>query len=209
MFKICWITLVVGLLSVGTSYAQVGMLTQLSGEVTLSGKDGSRTAVAFLKFNSGDSLKLGKDGRVQLVYFGNGRQEIWKGEGQVDMGSLEGHSASLTPAVTQLPPLVINQLAKTPAAGQQGTTGMIMVRSLGDPDALEHLEKQYAEMRGQVAADDTTPEVFLLSGLLDLKEYDRAKKVLSELKTKQLAQPSFEAVVNHFGPLVERAAAAK
>jgi hypothetical protein len=62
-------------------------------------------------------------------------------------------------------------------------------------------------MRAGAAADDTTPEVFLLSGLLELKEYERAKKVLSELKTKQLTQPAYEAVVDHFGPLIERAAA--
>ncbi|HUP95804.1 MAG TPA: hypothetical protein VM164_12915 [Burkholderiales bacterium] len=189
------------------AWADDAMLTQVNGEVSVAGKSGSRAAVPFLKVANGDKLSLGKNARVQMVYFGNGRQEIWKGEGQIDVGSLEGRSGSMKPDVAQLPPLVINQLAKTPAPGQQGRTGMVMVRSLGDPDALEHLEKQYGELRGRAVADDTTPEVFLLSGLLDLKEYDKARKVLADLKTKQLTTPAFEPLVDHFTPVLERASA--
>ena len=208
MLRITRILLLIALSVTGAAWANdVAMLTQVAGEVTVAGKDGARAGVPFLKVNGGDKLTLGKNARVQMVYFGNGRQEVWKGEGQIEVGSLDGRSPSLKAEISQLPPLVINQLAKTPAAGQQGRTGMVMVRSLGDPDAEEHLDKQYADLRASAAADDTTPEVFLLSGLLDLKEYERAKKVLGDLKTKQLTQPAYEAVVDHFGPLVERAAA--
>ena len=201
------ILLLIALSVTGAAWADVAMLTQVAGEVAVSGKVGTRAAVPFLKVDGGDKLTLGKNARVQMVYFGNGRQEVWKGEGEIEIGSLDGRGPSLKAETSQLPPLVINQLAKTPAAGQQGRTGMVMVRSLGDPDAEEHLDKQYADLRASVAADDTTPEVFLLSGLLDLKEYERAKKVLGELKIKQLTQPAYEAVVDHFGQLVERAAA--
>lgn len=197
------------LLATGFAQAEVAMLTQVSGEVAVSGKQGNRVAVPFLKLNTGEKLNLGKDSRVQMVYFGNGRQEVWKGAGDIEVGSLEGRSASLKPETKQLPPLVINQLAKTPAAGQQGRTGMVMLRSLGDPDAGDHLDKQYAELRKNSASDDTTPEVFLLSGLLDLKEYARARKLLGELRNKQLTQPAYEAVIDHFAPLVERASPTK
>lgn len=197
------------LLAAGSAQAEVAMLTQVSGEVAVSGKQGNRAAVPFLKINTGEKLNLGRDARVQMVYFGNGRQEVWKGAGEVEVGSLEGRSAALKPETTQLPPLVINQLAKTPAVGQQGRTGMVMLRSLGDPDAGDHLDKQYAELRKSSAPDDTTPEVFLLSGLLDLKEYARARKLLGELRNKQLTQPAYEAVIDHFVPLVERASPTK
>lgn len=197
------------LLAPGVVLADVAMLTQVSGEVTVSAREGRRPAVPFLKISTGEKLNLGRDARVQMVYFGNGRQEVWKGAGEVEVGSLEGRSAALKPETTQLPPLVINQLAKTPAAGQQGRTGMVMLRSLGDPDAGDHLDKQYAELRKSSAPDDTTPEVFLLSGLLDLKEYARARKLLGELRNKQLTQPAYEAVIDHFVPLVERASPTK
>src|SRR5262249_43968091 len=148
------------------------------GQVSVAGKDGTRPAVAFLKLETGEKLTLPADGRAQIVYFGNGRQEMWAGAGQIEIGGLEGKSSGLKPEIKQLPPLVVNQLAKTPAAGQQGKAGMILVRSLENPDAVDHLDKQYEDLRRAASADDTTPEVFLLSGLIELKEVARAKELL-------------------------------
>jgi hypothetical protein len=190
----------VGLLWSGAAWADVAMLTQVSGQVSVAGKDSSRAAVPFLKVASGDKLTLAADARVQMVYFGNGRQEVWTGAGQVEIGSLEGRSTALKPATSQLPPLVVNQLAKTPAAGQQGRAGMILVRSLGNPDAVDHLDKQYEELKRASLAGDTTPEVFLLSGLIELKEVARAKELLAKLGST----PGYQAVVEHFTPMVNR-----
>lgn len=53
--------------------------------------------------------------------------------------------------------------------------------------------------------DDTTPEVFFLTGLLDLQDYERVRKVLEDLKVKQRTQPAYEAVVEHFGRLLAEA----
>ena len=191
---------VIGLLWPGFGWADQAMLTQVSGQVTVEGKDGKRPAVAFLKVSTGEKLALGADGRVQIVYFGNGRQELWAGAGEVEIAGLEGRSAAIKPAVKQLPPLVVNQLAKTPAAGQQGKAGMILVRSLENPDAVDHLDKQFEELKRAAAADDTTPEVFLLSGLIELKEFDRAKELLETLRDK----PEYKHVVAHFAPLTAR-----
>jgi hypothetical protein len=183
----------------GVSSAQQAMLTQVGGDVQIAGKEGNRAAVPFLKVSTGDKLTLPTGGRLQVVYFGNGRQETWAGPGEVEIAGLEGRSA-LKPDVKQLPPLVVNQLAKTPAAGQQGKAGMILVRALEDPDALDHLDKQYAELKGVSSADDTTPEVFLLSGLIELKEVKRAKELLQQLSDK----PGYKPVVDHFSPMVNR-----
>ena len=192
--------LIVGMLCSPAAWADVAMLTQMSGQVTLVNKDGSRAAVAFIKMATGDKLALGSDGRVQVVYFGNGRQEIWSGAGQVEIAGLEGRSASLKPQTSQLPPLVINQLAKTPAAGQQGRAGMVLVRSLENPDALDHLEKQYKEMKLSAQAGDTTPELFLLSGLIELKEFPLAREALAGMAGK----PGYESLVQLFTPLTTR-----
>src|SRR5262249_14399822 len=59
--------------------AQVAMLTQVTGDVRVSGKEGARPAMAFLKVNDGDTLTLTGNARVQMVYLATGRQEIWKG----------------------------------------------------------------------------------------------------------------------------------
>ncbi len=191
-----------------TASAQVAMLTQVTGEVRVSGKEGARAAVPFLKVNDGDTLTLAASARVQMVYLASGRQEIWTGAGPVEIGAQEGRSGSLKPAISQVPPLILKQLAKTPAVGQHGKTGMVMLRSLDDLAAGEHLDEDYAKFRASAAPDDTTPEVFLLSSLLDLGEFDRARKVLDDLKTKQAAQPAYTPVIEHFSRLVAEAAAA-
>ena len=115
-----WITAVL-ILGSSAAWGDAGMITQISGDVSITAESGKRAAVPFLKIATGDKLTLGNGARVQMVYFGNGRQEIWNGGGLVEVGSLDSKS-TLKPEVKQLPPLVVNQLAKTPAAGQQGKT---------------------------------------------------------------------------------------
>jgi hypothetical protein len=189
----------------GAAWAQDVLLTQVAGEVSVSGKGAARAVVPFLKVSEGDKLTLAGNARVQMVYLASGRQEIWKGSGEIVVGRQEGRSPSLKAETSQLPPLILRQLAKTPVAGQQGKTGMVMVRGLDDLDALDRLEKDYADFRARAAADDVTPEVFLLSGLLDYQDYERARKVLADLKDKQLAQPAYQALVDHFGKLIDAA----
>lgn len=181
------------------SHAQtdVGMITQLGGEATITGGSGSQAVVPFLKIATGDKISLSNGAQLKIVYFGNGRQEVWKGGGQIEIGGLESKS-SLKPEVSQLPPLVVNQLSKTPPAGQQGKAGMVRMRSMGNPDAAKHLDKQYADLKKDAAAGDTTPEVYLLSGLVELKEFARAKTVLGDLSGKAEYKP----VVDHFTPVV-------
>jgi hypothetical protein len=189
----------------GAAWAQDVMLTQVAGDVRVLGKTGGRAAVPFLKINDGDKLTLASGARVQMVYLASGRQEIWKGTGEIVIGKQDGRSPSLKAEASQLPPLILKQLAKTPAVGRQGKTGMVMVRGLEALEALDRLEKDYAEFRARAAADDVTPEVFLLSGLVEFEDYERARKVLADLKEKQATQPAYKAVVEHFGKLVDAA----
>lgn len=191
----------------GLAWADDALLTQVTGEVRVAGKEGARAAVPLLKVTEGDTLTLGANARVQMVYLGSGRQEVWKGTGQVNVGGKEGRSASLKPEASQVPALILKQLAKTPAVGQHGKTGMVMLRSMDNLAALDQLEKDYKEYRVRAAADDTTPEIFLLSGLVDLQDYDGAKKHLEELKAKQGSQPALAPVVAHFTTIVNEATA--
>lgn len=185
----------------------VGMLTQIDGKVQIvTAKEVKRPATAFLKVALGDRLVLGKNARVQIVYFETSRQEVWKGAGEVEIGNGEGRSSSLRPETRKLPPLVARQLVKTPASGRHGKTGMVTVRSLSS-DTVESLEKQYREFRGASAEGDTTPEVFLLTGLLEMKEFEQAQTVLEGLRAKVSTTPALAAVISHFEPLVKEAIA--
>ena len=191
----------------GVASAQVAMLTQVSGDVRVSGRDGARGAVAFLKVNDGDTLTLAGSARVQMVYLANGRQEVWTGAGPVVVGSAQGRSQTLTPATSQVPALVLRQLEKTPAVGQHGKTGMVMLRSMDNLEKIDALETDYKDVRAKAAAGDTTPEVFYLTGLLDLGAYEDARKVLNDVKGRVATQPAYAAVVEHFERLLAEATA--
>ena len=115
----------------GVASAQVAMLTQVTGDVKVAGSDGSRSAVPFLKVNDGDTLTLAANARLQMVYLSSGRQEVWSGAGPVKVGTQQSTS-SLTPQASQVPALILRQLEKTPAVGQHGKTGMVMLRSVDD-----------------------------------------------------------------------------
>ena len=188
----------------GVASAQVAMLTQVAGDVKVAGSDGSRNAVPFLKVNDGDTLTLAANARVQMVYLSSGRQEVWTGAGPVKVGTQQSAS-SLTPQASQVPALVLRQLEKTPAVGQHGKTGMVMLRSVDDLGALDTLEKDYHDYREKAAPDDVTPEVFYLTGLLDLGDTQTARKVLDDLKSRQATQPAYGPVVEHFSRLIAEA----
>ncbi|HUR35885.1 MAG TPA: hypothetical protein VM032_18905 [Vicinamibacterales bacterium] len=192
----------------GAASAQVAMLTQVTGDVRVSGRDGSRGAVPFLKVNDGDTLTLAGNARVQMVYLSSGRQEVWTGNGPVEVGTAEGRSRTLTAQASQVPALILRQLEKTPAVGQHGKAGMVMLRSMDNLEAIDTLEKDYKDYRARAGADDITPEVFFLTGLLDLQDYDQARKVIEDLKVKQRAQPAYAPVVEHFERLLAEARAA-
>ena len=178
-------------------WADVGMITQISGEISITTDSGSRAVVPFIKVNTGNKLTLTNGARLQLVYFGSGRQEVWNGDGLIEVGSVNSTS-TLKPAVTQLPPLVALQFAKMPVAGQQGKTGMIRMRSMKTPETTAQLDKQYGDLKRRTEADDTTPEIYLLSGLIEIKEFNRAKSVLAELSGKA----GYQHVVDYFTPMV-------
>lgn len=191
----------------GVASAQVAMLTQVSGDVQVSGRDGARGAVPFLKVNDGDTLTLAASARVQMVYLASGRQEVWTGAGPVVVGTAQGRSQALTPATSQVPALVLRQLEKTPAVGQHGKTGMVMLRSMDNLEKIDTLETDYKDLRARTAAGDTTPEVFYLTGLLDLGAYADARAVLTDVKARVATQPAYGPVVEHFERLLNEASA--
>ncbi|MEQ1727553.1 MAG: hypothetical protein ABL982_04155 [Vicinamibacterales bacterium] len=191
----------------GVASAQVAMLTQVSGDVRVSGRDGARGAVAFLKVNEGDTLTLAGSARVQMVYLANGRQEVWTGAGPVVVGSAQGRSQTLTAATSQVPALVLRQLEKTPAVGQHGKTGMVMLRSMDNLEKIDGLETDYKALRAGAVADDTTPELFYLTGLLDLGAYEDVRVVLNDVKARVATQPAYAAMVEHFERLLAEATA--
>ncbi len=181
---------------------EAGLLTKVTeGVEVINGEEG-RPAVPFMKLAEGDVLKLSAGSSVQVVYFENGRHETWSGDGEVQVAVGGGSSAKLQPQIRSLPPVMVAQLEKTPASGKGGKAGMVVLRALPDIDAILEVEENYTNFRAEAPAADTTPELYFLNGMLDLKQYDRVREFLQELRGREAEVPALSGIIAHYGPLV-------
>lgn len=183
--------------------SESGMVTQVQGNVTYaSGSDKNKPVVAFMKVRAGDKLTLPQDAKMQLVYFQGGRQEAWRGAAQLEVGAAESRatSAANPPEVKQLPALVLQTLTRAPnvVTDLKNRTGMVFVRALPMREKLRELDETYAAMRKDAAADDVTPELYLLSGLHELKLYQDMKQVLEEMRQRQPDNAEVKAVYEQY-----------
>ena len=186
-----------------------GMVTQVAGSATYSsGADKDKPVVSFMKVRAGDKLTLGKDAKLQVVYFVNGRQESWNGAAKLTIGANESTAANgaTPPQVKKLPPVVLQQLTRAPGvvSDLKSRSGMIMVRSL-PMVKMRELDENYAILRKEAADDDVTPELYLLSGLHELKLYRDMKPVLEEMRKRQPNNPEVQAVYDHYSKLMNPA----
>ncbi len=202
-------TVFVGLVIFGCSQvwaAEVALVMSVQGRVIRLGDAASAPVEAFVKLKEGDRLSLEKDTRLQLVYFENGRQETWSGPGRVEMTAREGKASDLPPAQVKLLPLVMaRQLARTPALDSQGRGGVTRLRAIHSPDAMVKLEDTYRDLKTRAERDDLAPEVYLLSGLYEMRELDRVEKVLSDLQQGWPNNPEAALLISLYRKAVKNA----
>lgn len=171
---------------------EVGLITAAKGPLTVQeAKQAAIEVVPFIKIRAQDTIVLKPGAKLQLVYFASARQETWQGPGTLTIGEEASSVAAgnLKPETSTLPAIMVKQLAKTPAADGGVRSGMIRMRSMPSSGTVESLEKNYGEMRRSTQAGDRTPELYLLSGYFDLKEFDKVdaqlKKMLEESPSDQ------------------------
>lgn len=177
--------LLLALLSGAAQANEIAMVTALSGTVELQapGAASAMPLQAFVKLRAGDRLKLAAAARVQLVFFQGGREEIWQGAGEL---LLSPEASAVTAGAPQsqsrlLPRLLVKQLARTPAPEGQIRAGMVRLRSMPSGGTLESVENNYAELRSKAAATDRNPELYLLAGYFELREFAKLQQVLARL----------------------------
>ena len=71
---------------------------------------------------------------------------------------------------------------------------MVRSRSIPPPKGTELAEQNYAELRANVPAEDRSPELYLLSSYLELREFDKLDALLQQLKTSAPADAEIEAL---------------
>lgn len=163
--------------------AEVALVTSVQGKVSRLAEAVPVAVEAFVKLKAGDRLSLERDSRLQVVYFESGRQETWSGPGSLEMSQREGKPSGLpAPEVKSLPLVMARQLARTPALDSQGRGGVTRLRSVPSPDAMIKLEDNYYQLKSRAARDDLGPEMYLLSGLYEMRELDRVERVLGDLQ---------------------------
>lgn len=174
--------------------ADTVLVTALQGAVSVEAAGiGTAALEAFVRLHEGDRLTLPAGGRVSLVYVGKARLESWQGAGVVLVGETESRAVSGKPQmqVRNIPPEAARQMNKTPIVLPDGRVGMMRMRNVPAADAITRLETDYRRMRAEADAADILPEVFLLAGLYDLRQYARIE---DELKRIAGAFPNNETV---------------
>lgn len=186
--------------------AEAALVMAVQGRVLRQASPAPQAVETFVKLNEGDRLSLAQGSKLQLVYFESGRQETWSGPGSLELALREGKASGMAaPEVQQQPLSLTKQLARTPALDGQGRGGVTRLRAIQNPDAVARLESSYQELRSQTAADDLGPEVYLLAGLLDLRQLDRIEKTLDRLQQERPQSDQAAALVSLYRKVVKQA----
>lgn len=159
-------------------------------------------AKPMIRVAAGDQLQLSGQSSVQMVFYKTGIQETWSGVGSLTVESTQGKSETLKVTKRELPALMAVQLLKIPDSAQHSKAGMVRLRSLKDIEKILEIETRYTEYRDASEAGDMTPELYFISGMLELKQYDRIREFLAELDQKHPDSPVYQEMITHFESLV-------
>ena len=138
---------------------------------------------AFSWVQRGDVLFFSQGSKVRLLYAASARQEVWGGAGSLKVEDTMSRANGLERLqVKSLTLPVAAQIMKTPTLDTQGKIVVARVRSIPALDAVERLESEYRRLRMEAALDDLNPQLFLLAGLLEMRDVARLEQALADLQ---------------------------
>jgi len=188
LLRLLFVLLMAGVLSHGESAAEgLALVTAVTGSVSQLGAGAPRALEPFARLKQGDVLLLEGKAGVRLIFFGSRREESWRGEGRIEVGSGQGKGSRLPePQASLLPELMVRQIAKTPSTDNPVRPGPGRTRSIEIAEGgLAKLDSDYSRLRKDAAADDINPEIFLLAGLFEMHEFGRLEQTLKDLSNSQ------------------------
>lgn len=183
----------------GAAQAQgdVGLVNQLSGDVSYTSGATSSKAQAFMKMRDGDRFTVPAGSSIRVVYFNGGRQETFSGPAAFTAGTQQSSVQSGgQPQVSTLPSGVPQKISQAPELIQiakLGRSGGVAVRGTGGERRLtaqqqaevRQARETYQQMRTTAAQDDIIPEIYLYSVLQDHLLYNDMKPVVEEMARRQ------------------------
>lgn len=179
----------------------VGLVNQLSGDVSYSSGGHGAKARAFMKIREGDKFNVPAGAKVRVVYFQGGRQESFSGPAAFTAGSGKSTVQSgAQPQLSALPAGVPQKIAQAPELIQiarLGRSGGVAVRGTAREPQLtsqqqaevRQARQTYEQLRKSASADDIVPEMYLYSVLQDYLLYEDMKQVVAEMQKRQPANP--------------------
>jgi len=197
------------LLAAGSALADVGLINQMSGDVSYTSGGSSAKARPFMKVREGDRFIIHAGAQARIVYFQGGRQEAYTGPATLIVGAQASQQQTGAAAqVSQLPAGVPQKIAQTPELIQiarLGRSGGVAVRGAQPPQRLSpqaqaevrQARQTYEQLRKSAAADDITPELYLYSVLQDHLLYEEMKPVVSDMQKRQPSNPDVAALVDY------------
>ena len=192
----------------------IGIINQLAGEVSYqSPGGGAARANAFMRVREGDAFRLGAGARLRLVYFDGGRQESWEGPAEFSAGRKEGAGKGGRMSATQLPggvPVALGDVSELMKTVRVGKPGAVTVRGFKPPlppeqqAALQKARDQYKALADAAAADDITPELYLLGALRQYGLNDEIRQVAARMQAKDPNSPEVRDIAAWAGTLGAR-----
>lgn len=206
-----------------TPPADVGLLTRISGEVSLIETDDPEDllpAEPFMKVRAGDIFRLEESAVLQIVYFATGRKETWKGPARFRAGEKAGDAVDSdddalppSPTVAEMSGEVtqeVRRVAMVLDPSRLYRTGSVQFRSSGKPDRiprskplsadarddLNEARQVYAKLLQEAAPEDITAELYLFGVLSDLGQYEEMARLIDVMRWKQPANPRIDRLNN-------------
>ncbi len=175
----------------------VGLVNGVSGAPTYQSQEAPEgRARAYMRVREGDRFNVPAGTWLRLVYFQGGRQETWTGPASFRAGLAQSDEASgALPRIAILPIMAPQKMARVPDLIQSAMLAGVTVRggvAAKHPplDAQEQAElaqarEAYSGLRAQAAADDITPELYLMSVLHEYSLYDDMRGLIDQMQRRQ------------------------
>jgi hypothetical protein len=170
-----------------------------------------------MKVRRGDHFKLPIGATIQVLYFGNGRQETWKGPVTFRCGDTESISTTKTttgevkPQVKFLSSRVSQRLMTAPlplphsSVRYSGTIQTMGPKCVPEPvlkipeppsaetkKKIAEAQETYRNLTKQATPDDVTPELYYLGVLAEHCQYREMEAVVDAMLAKRPGDPALK-----------------
>ncbi len=193
--------------------ADAGLVTRLTGEAVYWNDTDQKQAAPvqnLMKVRQGDRFKIPAGGSLEVLYFASGRQESWQGPATFKIGAEAGQAEQGGPPQVAMVPLKVSQrigqaaLPLPRASLRYGGALRLMGAKEAPPEgkekagqtgpARQEAEKTALALEKKAKPLDFTPQLYRLSVLADLGQYEEMEKIIDDMLQQKPKDPALLAL---------------